>query len=361
MATAIVSDLHLGTTACTDLVRRADVRERLLEALAQADRVVLLGDTLELRERPAPEVLELARPLLDGLAQATAGKELVLVPGNHDHELVAPAVEAARLDVGGPLAPDTRFDPRVPELTRRLTERLAQTDVVLAYPGLWLREDVYATHGHYLDRHLTVPRMECVLGSAVARFAGPPTGDASPADRYEAALAPIYAFAHSVAQSPRRITKGGTVSRDVWRRSNPDGRTTLAGLALGRVAIPAAVAALNAAGLGPFRTDISSAELRRSGLRAMAETIEAMGVKAGHVIFGHTHRAGPREGEAEEWRAAGGARLTNTGSWIYEGVFLDGTGPENPYWPGRVTWLRDSGPPEQAQVLEGLELPPAGG
>ena len=25
----------------------------------------------------------------------------------------------------------------------------------VAYPGLWVRPDVYAMHGHYLDAHLT--------------------------------------------------------------------------------------------------------------------------------------------------------------------------------------------------------------
>jgi len=127
------------------------------------------------------------------------------------------------------------------------------------------------------------------------------TDGVSTIDAYEAALAPIYAFAHSVVQgSPARaVTKGGTLSRSVWRRSNPGAKTSLTGLALGKVAIPAAVAAINAAGLGPFRADISSVELRRAGLRAMAATVSAAGIEADHVIFGHTHRAGPLEGEAE--------------------------------------------------------------
>ena len=30
------------------------------------------------------------------------------------------------------------------------------TPVQLAYPGVWLRDDVYATHGHYLDCHSEV-------------------------------------------------------------------------------------------------------------------------------------------------------------------------------------------------------------
>ncbi|HZJ29304.1 MAG TPA: hypothetical protein VFD37_04860, partial [Solirubrobacterales bacterium] len=62
MRTAIVSDLHLGTTSGADLARRPDVFEPLAAALSEADRVVVLGDLLELRERPATEVLELACP-----------------------------------------------------------------------------------------------------------------------------------------------------------------------------------------------------------------------------------------------------------------------------------------------------------
>ena len=103
MLTAIVSDLHLGTTSGADIALRPEVRERLAQALAGADRIVLLGDLLELRERPmAPAVLELAAPVRSTpLGQAAAGKQVVIVPGNHDHELVAPALEAARLDDAG--------------------------------------------------------------------------------------------------------------------------------------------------------------------------------------------------------------------------------------------------------------------
>ena len=39
----------------------------------------------------------------------------------------------------------------------------------VAYPGLRLRPDVYATHGHYLDLPLTVPRIESVVASAMAQ------------------------------------------------------------------------------------------------------------------------------------------------------------------------------------------------
>ncbi|MEK6228131.1 MAG: metallophosphoesterase [Actinomycetota bacterium] len=356
MRTAIVSDLHLGTTSGADVARRPDVFERLAAALSEADRVVVLGDLLELRERPATEVLELAGPCLDALGQATAGKQVVLVPGNHDHQLVSPALDRARLNGERRLLAAASFDTSASELASRVAARMPDAAVELAYPGVWLRDDVYATHGHYLDLHLTVPRVECVVGSAIRRFAAAarrPTG----ADAYEAALAPLYAFAHSVVQgSPgATITRGNNLSRQVWSSSNPAGRRSFSGRALGSVAIPGAVAALNALGLGPFRADISAVELRRAGLRAMAEVMRELGVQARHLIFGHTHRAGPLPGDVEGWWLPGGTRLTNTGSWLYEEVFVGGDGPSNPYWPGRVAWLADDGAPELRDVLGDLD------
>ena len=360
MPTAIISDLHLGTTSGTDVARREDVAERLFAALAPADRVVVLGDLLELRERPVAEVLELTRDFLGGLGEATAGKQVVIVPGNHDYELIAPALDAARLQGDPAPALDATFSAATGELSRRVAELMPRSEVTLAYPGIHLREDVFATHGHYLDAHLTVPRLECIVAGAIGRIVGQ-RGDSelsSPA-AYEATLAPLYAFAHAVVQtSPlRTATKGGTLSRSVWRQSNPGERRSLRGWALGGVAIPAAVGALNRTGIGPFRADISAVELRRAGLRAMGQVVAGMGIGAHHVIFGHTHRAGPLPGEVEGWWLRGGARLTNTGSWIYEPVFAPSQDGRNPYWPGHVAYVRDEGPPELVGLLGDLDFP----
>ena len=64
MRTAVVSDLHLGSLGGTDLASTPAYRRRLLEALEGADRVVLLGDVLEERERPLAELLAVERELL---------------------------------------------------------------------------------------------------------------------------------------------------------------------------------------------------------------------------------------------------------------------------------------------------------
>ena len=63
MSSALVSDLHLGTRSGADLLRHAWVRERFLEAVRGADELVLLGDTLELREGPAREALDASHEL----------------------------------------------------------------------------------------------------------------------------------------------------------------------------------------------------------------------------------------------------------------------------------------------------------
>ena len=358
MLTALVSDLHLGTRTRADVLRLPEPRRRLIEAIAPADRVVLLGDLLELREQRASAVLEAAAPLLDELGEATAGKQVVIVPGNHDHQLAGPALDQSRLAGNPELRPESTFSTEHSGLALEVAARMPRTEVVLAYPGIRLRDDVYATHGHYLDLHMTVPRLECVIGSAVARFAGTsPDGRPTTAEAYEAGLAPIYAFAYSVAQNSeaRAVTRGGTLSRRVWLLSSR--RRSLAGLAVGGVAVPLAVGALNLMGLGPFRPDLSGGELRRAGLRAVGQVVRALGVDADHVIFGHTHRPGPLPGDGEDWRVPdGGPRLTNTGSWLHESVFVGPNGPASPYWPGTVVLLRDEGAPEVTNVLRDVEL-----
>jgi predicted phosphodiesterase len=360
VATAIVSDLHLGAGPGVDVARAPEPLERLCAALARAERVVLLGDLLELRERPATAVLDDVAPTLRRLGEAVAGKPVVVVAGNHDHELIGPALRRGQLERGAaPLPLERSYPPAAGELGARVAELLAPAEVGFAYPGVWVRDDVYAIHGHYLDVHLTVPRVECLLAAAsrrrTRRFAEP--GSAT-VDDYEAVLAPIYALAQSLAQSSSPRIRGNTtsISRRVWSMANSDDglRGRLLGAAVGRAAIPAAVAAINATGFGPFSAVLTPAELRRAGLAAIAETVARLEVRAEHVVFGHTHRAGPFEGEEADWRLPDGGRLSNTGSWVNEGAFLDEAGPWNPYRPGRVTWVDASGPPRLETVLDQL-------
>ena len=93
MRTLVVSDLHLGARTGVDLLRRPAARAALLERLDGADRLVLLGDVLELRHGPLREAVAAARPVLEAIGDAFRGPEVVLVAGNHDHRLVAAWLE----------------------------------------------------------------------------------------------------------------------------------------------------------------------------------------------------------------------------------------------------------------------------
>jgi calcineurin-like phosphoesterase family protein len=359
MRSAVVSDLHLGMSRGGDIAAAPEVRERLIEAVADADRVVLLGDLLELREGRLVAVLEAARPLIESLGRVTAGRRVTIVPGNHDHHLAEPWL--TRLRVDRPLGPENEW-PVEPNdgVAGRLAEWMPDTELTVAYPGIRLRDDVYATHGHYLDVHLTVPRIESILASAMVRVSGRRDRVRTPAD-YEAVLAPLYAFHFALAQGASResLERGGRLSRKVWRRANSDGGgSRLAGVLLGRVTIPGAVAVLNAAGIGPFSARLTGDELRSAGLRAMATVVDNLGVDAEHVISGHTHRAGPLPGDDEhEWRTLRGARLWNTGTWFHEDAFLRAGEERNPYFPGTVVRLDDEGPPRIENALAGMRLP----
>jgi hypothetical protein len=348
---AIVSDLHLGLASGRDLVRRAPVLDALLGAIADVDEIVLLGDLVELRERPVAHVLSDAVPVLRRIGDAAAGKRITIVPGNHDHELAAPLIEAVRMrDGGGRLEIETFLDPPRGGPLGAIADALGRDGVRLAYPGLWVRPDVYATHGHYLDVHNTVPTFERLAIGAVQRVAGglPAERLLTPED-YEAAVGPVYALTYAMAQSVRRgrSVAGSQTSVRMWQLLNRRGGR-LPALLLGGVALPVAIAGLNRAGLGPLRADLSAVELREAGLRGMRTAIERLGIEADHVIFGHTHRSGPHE------RDEGWGTLMNTGSWILEPAFLGREPKESPYWPGHVALVPDEGPPELVTVLEEL-------
>jgi predicted phosphodiesterase len=377
MRTLVISDLHLGSTSRADLLRRPELREPLLGLLSEVDRVVLLGDLLELRHGPPRDALALARPFFEALGQALAGRELVLVAGNHDHALIEPWLALrAELPEAAPLGLEQLLEPpEASPMVKRLADWAAPAKVSFAYPGLWLRPDVYATHGHYLDCHLTVPTIERLSVGLMSRLLGRPAATFEEVGDYEAVTGPMYAWRHAAARDALTgdaLNGMGTVH--AWRAlSGNDGtpaggkgargsaRRRLASLAASartRVLVhgfPLAVGALNRAGLGPLNAEISSGELRGAGLRAMGEVAARLGLGDAHVIFGHTHRSGPLAGDdLAEWNhpAAGSeAKLVNVGCWTYDSIFLTATPGESPYWPGTCAIVEDEGPPVLRRLL----------
>jgi Calcineurin-like phosphoesterase len=362
MTTAVVSDLHLGDR--TSLVAAPHPRRRLIDQLSQADQVVLLGDMLSLREAPARQVLDSAGPFLAELGEALRGRRVVIVPGNHDHQLVQPLLERRRLDGAGALGLEWLTEPGDAGLIGEVARRLGPAEVVIAYPGLWLRPDVYATHGHYLDCHMTVPRLECVGAALMEAWAGRlPEGALAPGD-YEAILAPMYALAYTRAQTgspngggrPAAARRRLTTQTWRWLEDRPGPRTPQWALA-GAVA-RGALAAANRAGWRRFNADLSLAELGRAGPRAMAEVVGRLRIDAAHVIFGHIHRSGPAGGE-EGWALPGGAHLLNTGSWVWAPALIGDATRDSPYWPGTCVLVGPEGRPQLRGLLDELRTLPA--
>jgi hypothetical protein len=357
MKTAIISDLHLGVTSGGDVLRDAEIRAVLAAELRGADRLVLLGDAIELRERPVGAALEQARPVLEDLAAAVGEIEVILVPGNHDARLAEPLLDRLSIE-GTPLPLDAIADP-APGPTAEIAAALAPARLRIAYPGIWLRDDVYATHGHYLDVHLRLPRVECVAAAAVSRMTGALPDPATPKD-YERILRPIYGLAFGAAQSlPRRPRQRDVgPSEAAWELLAGDrpGRSRGRQLKVraARAAFPTVVAGVNRLLRADFDSDISGEAIFRSGVEAATEMAHRLGVDEGHVITGHTHRGGPGAEEGP-WRLPGGGELHNTGNWVFSTPLHRPGTPPNAYWPGTVTWVEDTGPPRRVELLQDRE------
>jgi hypothetical protein len=355
--TIVFSDLHLGAGFDGDLLRRARFREPLLREAEGADQVVLLGDIIELRDRPLAEVLEIARPFFSELSDVVGDARVAFVPGNHDHQVIAPWLDRRRVGGHEPLGLEQLAEPEL-GIAAQLARLLPRATLTLAYPGVWIRPGVYATHGHYLDCHVTVPTFERLGIAVMERFAGTLPDGLCSSDDYESVQAPLYAMLYGVAQGTRRPRRalGENASARIWEavHGRNGRRPGLRGRLLGSAVLPGAVAVANRLGLGPLRFDISLPEITEAGVRAMRELTRRLGIEAEHVIFGHTHRRGPL-GAEPGWQLPGGPRLFNTGSWVYAPALLGPTPHRSPFWPGTVAIVEDDEPPQLRHLLDGVD------
>jgi UDP-2,3-diacylglucosamine pyrophosphatase LpxH len=347
--TAIISDLHLGVASDEDVLRDPEVRRILFAEIAAADRIVLLGDVVELRNLPLGASLERARPFFAELGEALGEAEVILLPGNHDHRLAEPLLDELSIAGEEALGLEHRY-PASAGPAALLDDWLGPARLELAYPGVWLREDVYATHGHYMDLHLSLPRAECLAAATMSRLSGPPPNRATPAD-YERVLRPIYGFAYGIAQvMPIKRRRNGPFER-AWEVLAGEAEDLSLRARAGRAGFPTAIRTLNRLLRSQFEPDVRPAAIFRSGVEAAIEMAVRLGVDDVEVITGHTHRAGPLSGEPE-WPLPRGGRLHNTGSWVFASAFHQPGTPPNSYWPGTVTWLEDEEPPRRVRLLQ---------
>jgi hypothetical protein len=318
--TLIVSDLHLGSRSHADLLRFRPGRDLLLGELDGVDRLVLLGDVLELRGGRVSEVFAAALPFFDELGRVFAGGEVVVTAGNHDHALVngwlARRAEQAK---GIGLEQRPGIEQASPILVA-LAQRAAPASVTLAYPGIWVRDDVYAT-GCVEDYEMVTARAYRSLDLIERRSVRSAVEDSRP----DPGIEPCEGQPDSSARLERARPR--PVFSRLPGKVGP----------LGRAAIKRAA---------PRGLRLSGDELYRAELSAMGEVAARLGLGDAYVVFGHTHRAWPLPGErCSVGRGRLGARLVNCGCWIGDGALGSAARGMGASWTGACVVVDDGGPP----------------
>ena len=338
MSTLVLSDLHLGSRLRHDVLMHPEPLRRLLGVLEGVERLVLLGDIVEMLEKPAERAMDEAEPILRLVGRTLGvGREVILVPGNHDRALVAGWIRR----VGAGLTPDSRVPlDATPELAR-LASWLAPAGVRVHYPGVWLAPGVWATHGHYLDRHL-LP--EAAFGVTRGLLGRVPRPGAVPID-YELAGGPsLTRFeARLIKALPRPLAALAEDLAELMRAST----------------MPLAPHRLLRPGMARLTARVLGMQMRRASLPALSHVVGRLGIDAEWVLFGHVHRLGPLEGDHEtRWQGPEGRpRLLNTGSWVYEPLLVHNATAPHPYWPGGAVMLDDDQAPRAVGLLDSV---PAG-
>lgn len=333
----MISDLHLGTRLRHDVLQTSAPRERLLESLDGVGRLVLLGDVVELLEGRGRQAMAAAEPVLRSLGRRAGPEcEVVIVPGNHDAALVKPWVRAA----GQLLGVEADVPADVTPALALIATWLKPARVRISYPGVWLSSNVWATHGHYLDRHL-LP--ESAFGIARGLLGRLPR-DGAQAIEYELAGGPSLTRLEAVLTRwlPRPLA---------WLADD-----------IAELARAATMPRIPASALphrfAPLTAMLLGLQMRRASIPALARVVHRLGVEAEWVVFGHVHRLGPLPGDVpSQWTGPGGRpRVLNTGSWVYEPRLVHRAQPPHPYWPGGAIMLDDrDGVPRAVGLLDKLD------
>ncbi len=329
MRTLVVSDLHLGGRLEHDVLRRPEPLRALLDAVYGIDRLVLLGDVVELIEARPDQAMRVAEPVLQAIGERlTDATEVIYVPGNHDKALIREWVRARRSS----LTVDTVVPLSASPTLARLTSWLWPATVQVRYPGVWLSDRVWATHGHYLDLHLLPVAAWGIARGLIGR---PPRDGVTPA-AYERARRP------STAPATRWLPRPAAELLD-----------ELAELVRAST-MPRARRHLARRWIAPLNSRLLGLQMRHAALPAFRRVVHRLGIDAEYTIFGHVHRLGPLADDdpADWWGSTGQSRILNCGSWVYEPALLHHATAPHPYWPGGAVLLEDGSEPRAIGLLD---------
>lgn len=332
-ATLVISDLHLGTRRSASVLERPRPLAALLQALDRYDRLVLLGDVVELGERRPRRALETALPVLRCIGERLGPeKEVVLVPGNHDRPLIRAWLRRH--------ADDLRIDEVVPPdaspALARVVAALGPGRVQVRYPGMELAPGVWATHGHYLSLHLWP---YSTWGFVQGRRKGVPDDRATPRD-YEGLMRARADRGGGRLPGPLSFVFGQLI--EVLRAAT----------------MPRAHRGMLQPRFAPLTSTLLGRQVHRHGIPALARVVHRLGVEAPTVVFGHVHRLGPlADDDPSAWVSpAGVPRFLNTGAWTYEPLLVNRAHPPHPYWPGGAVVVQDDGTVGTVALLDGLSV-----
>ena len=346
-----------GPTCCA----APSCASRCWRPCADVDRLVILGDGLELREARTATRSTVAGPLFGDVGRALGPDgELLMLAGNHDHGLVAGWIDGRlQTEPAGFLGLEQRIEPARRRAARRRARRARRACARCSSPTRACGCATTSTriHGHYSDLHTTVPTFERLAAGAMARWIVPAARDAARAGRLRGgarAAVRVDARAHPALRPRGRERRGGRVGACL----GGDGRARPAAAPgahdAARRRLHDRGGGLNAVGLGPLAAGPDRPPaLRRGYLHGIREVVRRLGIGAPHVIWGHSHRSGPWPGDdLAEWTdATPAARIVNTGSWVYQPHFLTPQPNGSPYWPGTAVLIEDDGPPRLLRLL----------
>jgi hypothetical protein len=327
----VISDLHLGGRLEHAVLTRPEPLQRLLLAIDGVDRLVLLGDTVELLEGRPQQAMAIAEPIVRALGQRLGkGREVLLIPGNHDRALVRGWVRAQ----GAGLKPDAIVPGDASPVLERLVSWLAPARVSVQYPGAWLSDAVWGMHGHYLDHHLLPVSAYGVSRDLLRRSA---RTAAWPID-YEFSRRP--SLARTARWLPIPMAALLDDAAELLRAST----------------MPRLERTLLNRRMAPLTATLLGAQMQRASIPALTRVVKRLGIDADFVVFGHVHRLGPVDGDdPAQWRGAGGRpRIACTGSWQYEPLLVHRARPPHPYWPGGAVLVAPGADPRAVGLLDDL-------
>jgi UDP-2,3-diacylglucosamine pyrophosphatase LpxH len=327
--TLVISDLHIGSRLGRDVLRHPEALAVLLEALDGVDRLVLLGDVVELAEGRPREALRIAEPILRSIGRRMGPERpIVLVPGNHDRALT----RAWAVRQGAELRPDALAPHDASRTLATVSSWLRPAEVEVRTPGVWLTPRIYAHHGHYLDRHL-LP--ESAWGGLRREAREAP----------EAVIGPLPYERRRTQRAPRRrlprplAVLAENVSELLRAATMPSPRT------------------LQPHRIAPLTSKLLGRQMQHAAIPALGHAMTRIGVEPDWLVFGHVHRLGPLPGDDASLWTSGSTRIANTGSWIYEPLLLHHASPPHPYWPGGAILIEDdAADPRPISLLDDLDV-----